>query len=54
MEIITDNDADDLQNKLSVLNFHEKELIYLKYYSQNIYRNKIYFHYRQLVKLMQE
>ena len=42
LDIITENDITDLQNKLLTLNFHEKELFYSKYYSQIVHRSKIY------------
>ena len=42
LDIITENDITDLQNKLLTLNFHEKELFYSKYYSQIVHRSKTY------------
>lgn len=41
-QIITENDVTDLQNTLVILNYHEKELFYSKYYSQIVHKIKPY------------
>ena len=42
LDIITENDITDLQNKLLTLNLNEMELFFSKYYSQIVHRSKIF------------
>ena len=43
LDIITENDITDLQNKLLTLNLNEMELFFFsKYYSQIVHRSKIF------------